>query len=370
MNTVAQHTKMNSDSITRAVINLSALKHNQKVLQQYAPNSQILAVVKANAYGHGMVRIAQTLSGIYALGVARLNEALTLREAGITTPIVLLEGFFHADDLKILVANNLQTVVHSSQQLEAIVNSKLTTALQVWLKLDTGMHRLGFHEHEIDQAYQTLQTSDNVAKPIHLMTHFNCADEIDNDITATQLTCFQTHIQVDSGLNSLANSAATLAWPITHADVIRPGIALYGVSPFEHKSADDFNLQPVMTLQSQLIAIRDHQAGESVGYGASWTAKADTKLGVVAVGYGDGYPRMAPEGTPVLINGRLVPIVGRVSMDMLTVDLGINCQDNVGDNVTLWGEGLPATQVAKHIGTIAYELVTKLTSRVALHYAP
>jgi alanine racemase len=359
---------MNDGSITRAIINLDALKHNQKVLQRYAPNSKILAVIKANAYGHGMVRIAQTLSDIHAFGVARLNEALALRAAGIKKPIVLLEGFFHVDDLPTLVTHNLQTVIHSQQQLDALIASKLTSRLQVWLKLDTGMHRIGFHEEEFDNAYQTLNNSQNVLQPVHLMTHFNCADELQNPITEAQYKRFASHIQPDSGLISLANSAAILAWPNTHADIIRPGIALYGVSPFSDKIADDFNLRPVMTLKSQLIAVRSHQAGESVGYGASWQASRDTKLGVVAVGYGDGYPRMAPEGTPVLVNGRLVPIVGRVSMDMLTVDLGKYSQDQVGDDVILWGEGLPAAQVAKHIGTIAYELVTKLTARVALQY--
>jgi len=359
---------MNSASITRAVINLTALKNNLLVLQQQAPDSQLLAVVKANAYGHGMVRIAQTLSGIHGLGVARLNEAVMLRESGIKTPIVLLEGFFHVDDLEILVKYNLQTVVHSQQQLNAIMASKLKSPLKIWLKLDTGMHRIGFHGNEFDDAYKRLQASDNVLHPINLMTHFNCADEVKNNITASQFTFFKSHIKHDSGLNSVANSAATLAWPETHADIIRPGIALYGISPFADKVASDFNLQPVMTLKSQLIAVREHLAGESVGYGAKWTASKNTTLGVVAVGYGDGYPRMAPEGTPILVNGRLVPIVGRVSMDMLTVDLGIDSADRVGDDVTLWGEGLPATQVANHIGTIAYELVTKLTSRVALQY--
>jgi len=359
---------MNSGSITRAVINLSALQHNQQVLQQQAPNSQMLAVVKANAYGHGMVRIAQTLTGIHALGVARLNEALELRKSGITTPIVLLEGFFHADDLETLVEQNLQTVVHSQQQLDAIVTSKLKKPLQVWLKLDTGMHRIGFHDDAFDKAYEVLKTSGNVLQPINLMTHFNCADELQGSDTAAQFQSFQSHIKEDSGLNSVANSAAVLAWPETHADIIRPGIALYGVSPFVDKIGADFNLQPVMTLKSQLIAVREHKMGESVGYGAKWTAKKDTLLGVVAVGYGDGYPRMAPEGTPVLVNGRLVPIVGCVSMDMLTVDLGADSNDQAGDDVTLWGEGLPATKVANHIGTIAYELVTKLTARVALQY--
>lgn len=368
MNTRVLHIKMNSGSITRAVINLTALQHNQQVLQQHAPDSQMLAVVKADAYGHGMVRVAQTLSGICGLGVARLNEAIMLRESGIDTPIVLLEGFFHADDLPTLVKHNLQTVVHSQQQLDAIVASQLQTPLKVWLKLDSGMHRLGFHDHQFDDAYQQLQASPNVSADINLMTHFHCADELDNEITALQYQRFQSHIQPDSGLTSVSNSAAVLAWPSIHSDIIRPGIALYGVSPFSDKLAAELNLQPVMTLKSQLIAVREHKAGESVGYGAQWTAKQDTKLGVVAVGYGDGYPRMAPEGTPILVNGRIVPIVGRVSMDMLTVDLGLQCLDQVGDDVILLGEGLPASEVAKHIGTIGYELVTKLTSRVALQY--
>ena len=229
---------MNSTSITRALINLSALQHNQQVLKTYAPESQILAVVKANAYGHGMVEIAQALTGIHALGVARLNEALLLRNAGITTPIVLLEGFFHADDLKTLVANNLQTVIHSEQQLNDIINCQLETPLQVWLKLDTGMHRLGFHEQQFDLAYQRLTNSNNVLKPINLITHFNCADELDNNATMAQCAVFNKHIKSDSGLNSLANSAATLAWPGKHMPIlVRPGIALYGVSPFADKFA-------------------------------------------------------------------------------------------------------------------------------------
>lgn len=354
--------------ITRAVINLKNLQHNLQILQHKAPNSKVLAVVKANAYGHGMVEIAKVLNDIFAFGVARLNEALILREAGVTKPIVLLEGFFDSKDLHTLVNHDLQTVIHSQEQVQALVNSKLSKPLKVWLKLDCGMHRLGFFPKQFNENYQKLKNSTNVQQPINLITHFNCSDKTDNPLTAQQTTLFNSLIKKESGLNSLANSAAILAWPQTHADIIRPGLALYGVSPIENKEAQTFNLKAVMTLKSRLIAVRPHQAGESIGYGAFWTAKKDTKIGVVAVGYGDGYPRMAPEGTPVLVNGRIVPIVGRVSMDMLTVDLGLNSNDKVGDDVTLWGDGLPASDVAKHIGTIAYELVTKLTSRVALLY--
>lgn len=354
--------------ITYAVINLHALQQNLSVLHKTAPQSRVLAVVKANAYGHGIVKVAQTLKDVYAFGVARLNEALLLRDAGIKKTIVLLEGFFSNSELQELVDQDLQSVIHSQQQVDALLNADLTKPLQIWLKLDTGMHRLGFLPEQFDAVYLQLKNCKNVQQPINLMTHFNCADQLDDPITGVQIALFKTHIKESSGLNSLASSAATLAWPSAHCDIIRPGIALYGISPFSDKNAADFQLTPVMTLKSRLIAVHCHKAGESVGYGASWTATEDTKLGVVAIGYGDGYPRMAPQGTPVLVNGRLVPIVGRVSMDMLTVDLGINSSECVDDEVTLWGDGLPAEQVAQHIGTIAYELVTKLTARVALQY--
>ena len=353
---------------TYAVIDLNALQHNLQVLQERAPDSKILAVVKANAYGHGMVKVAKTLKNVYGFAVARLNEALTLRAAGISKPLVLLEGFFENSDLPTLVEQNLQAVIHSQQQVAALLSADLPSPLQIWLKLDSGMHRLGFSAEQFDAVYQQLSNCRNIRQPINLITHFNCADELDNPITGEQINLFKAHIKKDSGLNSLASSAATLAWPDAHFDMIRPGIALYGVSPFADKDAQQFNLKPVMTLKSRLIAVREHKAQQSVGYGATWTAQQDTKLGVVAIGYGDGYPRMAPEGTPVLVNGRLVPLVGRVSMDMLSVDLGLDCTDKVGDAVTLWGEGLPATQVANHIGTISYELMTKLTARVALQY--
>ncbi|HEY7865227.1 MAG TPA: alanine racemase [Psychromonas sp.] len=353
---------------THAVINLKALQHNLQVLQKTAPMSKIIAVIKADAYGHGMVKVAQTLKHVHAFGVARLSEALKLRAAGIDNPIILLEGFFKDCDLTTLAATDLQSVVHSQEQVAAIIQAKLPHPLKIWLKLDTGMHRLGFHPEQFDAVYKQLNNSDNVQKPINLITHFHCAEQVDNHATAQQLALFKKHIQADSGLKSLANSAAVFAWPEAHFDVIRPGITLYGMSPFADRLAQDLQLRPVMTLKSSLIAIREHKAGDSVGYGANWTAQEDTRLGVVAVGYGDGYPRLAPQGTPVLVNGRIVPIVGRVSMDMLTVDLGLHSQDKVGDDVTLWGEGLPAESVAQKIGTIAYELVTKLTSRVTLHY--
>ena len=352
-------------NIVRAIIDLNALKDNLAILQKVAPNSKVLAVIKANAYGHGMIKVAEALDNIYAVGVARINEAVFLRNKGIKKEILLLEGFFHPQDLSTLVEHNLQTVVHCAEQVDALQNATLKKPLKIWLKLDIGMHRLGFHPEEFNDTLKKLIDCPNIEKPINIIGHFNCADDIENPVTHKQIALFKTHINKDIGLASLANSAGILAWPDSHHDIIRPGIALYGVSPFDEKVPE---LKPVMTLKSKLIAVRKHKAGESVGYGANWTSSKDTTLGVVAIGYGDGYPRTAPEGTPVLINGRIVPVVGRVSMDMMTVDLGADCKDKVGDDVTLWGEGLPVNNVAKHIGTLGYELITKLTVRVELQY--
>ncbi|MFO6423782.1 alanine racemase [Motilimonas sp. KMU-193] len=350
-----------------AVINLNALRNNLNQLRQMAPQAKVLAVVKANAYGHGLVPIAHAIDAD-AFGVARIEEALALRSGGIVKPIVLLEGFFNASDLPILVANNIQTAVHNIEQLNALEQACLESPVKVWLKVDTGMHRLGVHPEEFEQSMARLQACAQVSQPINVMTHFSCADEPERPETAAQIGLFEQLTQSVIGYKSMANSAGVMAWPKAHGDLIRPGIALYGVSPFEQGDASDYALVPVMTLTSSLIAVRTHRAGEPVGYGGVWRSDRDTKLGVVAIGYGDGYPRNAPTGTPVYINGRIVPVVGRVSMDMMTVDLGPDAMDRVGDEVILWGEQLPVEQVARAIGTIAYELVTKLTSRVPLSF--
>ncbi|MGB0894907.1 MAG: alanine racemase [Parashewanella sp.] len=350
----------------RAEVSCRALQMNLARLKQIAPQSKVMAVVKANGYGHGLLNVANCLSDADGFGLARLQEALMLRNGGISQKLLLLEGVFHAKELPLLVEHKIETVVHHESQLEMLEQAKLITPVTVWLKLDSGMHRLGFLPDEFHHVYQRLLACDNVAKPIHLMTHFACSDEPDNPLTAQQTQLFSSLTTELAGETSLANSAATLYWKQAHGDWIRPGIALYGVSPVIGDLGQRHQLTPAMALKSELIAVRQHKAGESVGYGAYWTAKQDTQLGVVAIGYGDGYPRNAPEGTPVLINGRRVPIVGRVSMDMLTVDLGADAQDKVGDEATLWGKDLPVEEVAECIGTIAYELVTKLTPRVSV----
>ncbi|MGY0157289.1 alanine racemase [Edwardsiella tarda] len=353
-----------------ALIDRRALRHNFQQIRTFAPHSRLIAVVKANAYGHGLLETANTLHQADCYGVARIGEALMLRSGGIVKPILLLEGFFSASDLPVLVANNIETAVHSEEQLQALEQAQLERPVKVWMKLDTGMHRLGVRPEQAEAFYQRLCACPNVAQPVNFMSHFSRADEPQCGRTEAQMACFDAFVQGKPGDQSIAASGGILLWPQSHRDMVRPGIILYGVSPQADLAlaADHYGLQPAMTLQSSLIAVREHKAGEPVGYGGTWVAECDTRLGVVAIGYGDGYPRSAPSGTPVLINGREVPIVGRVSMDMISVDLGPQAQDRVGDKVIMWGPGLPVEKVAACTGISAYELITKLTSRVAMEY--
>lgn len=350
----------------RAEISSSALQNNLAMLRKQASASQVMAVVKANGYGHGLLNVANCLVSADGFGLARLEEALELRAGGVKARLLLLEGFFRSTDLPVLVAHNIDTVVHHESQIEMLEQAKLSKPVTVWLKVDSGMHRLGVTPEQFSNVYKRLLACDNIAKPIHLMTHFACADEPENQYTEVQMAAFNSLTAGLPGFRTLANSAGSLYWPKSQGDWIRPGIALYGVSPVTGDCGANHGLIPAMNLVSRLIAVRDHRADQPVGYGCYWTSKQDTRLGVVAIGYGDGYPRNAPEGTPVWINGRRVPIVGRVSMDMLTVDLGQGAKDKVGDDVLLWGQALPVEEVAERIGTIAYELVTKLTPRVAV----
>ena len=354
--------------IPLATINLEALHHNYLQIKKQTATAQVMVVIKANAYGHGMLEVAQALSNAELFGVARVDEALLLRKAGIITPIIVLEGCFVRQDLALLEKHNLQIVVHSQYQIDQIKKAQLNKPLSVWLKLDTGLHRLGFGPAEINDAAKQLSQSKNVSSPVNFMSHFQFADQAEHQATRQQVELFKLETKGEKGLKSLANSAGLFGNKNTHYDIVRSGIALYGASPFQGKSAESLDLKPVMTLKSELIAVRKQPAGESIGYSGIWTARVKTKIGVVAIGYGDGYPVTAPEGTPVLINGRQVPIVGRVSMDMLTVDLGADSQAKPGDQVILWGDGLPVESIAEHVGTLNYALLTCLTSRVALNY--
>ena len=351
-----------------AKISSQALKHNLQVIKEKAPNSRIIAVVKANAYGHGVVFVSRVLEELAdCFAVARLEEALALRSHGITKPILLLEGFFDEEDLPVIAVNNIETVVHNREQLEALKRAKVPAPIKVWLKIDTGMHRLGVALDEVDFFYQALSQLPQVHEKLGFVSHFSRADELQSDYTEVQLARFLKATENKAGARTIAASGGILFWEASHLDWIRPGIIMYGISPTDTVGAE-FNLIPVMNLTSSLIAVREHKKGEPVGYGGIWKAPADTKIGVVAIGYGDGYPRDVPEGTPVYLNGRIVPIVGRVSMDMLTVDLGTDAQDQVGDEAILWGKELPIETVAKFSGILSYELITKLTPRVLTEY--
>jgi alanine racemase len=259
--------------------------------------------------------------------------------------------------------------VHNEEQLAALEEASLDEPVTVWMKLDTGMHRLGVRPEQAEAFYHRLTQCKNVRQPVNIVSHFARADEPKCGATEKQLAIFNTFCEGKPGQRSIAASGGILLWPQSHFDWVRPGIILYGVSPLEDRSTGaDFGCQPVMSLTSSLIAVREHKAGEPVGYGGTWVSERDTRLGVVAMGYGDGYPRAAPSGTPVLVNGREVPIVGRVAMDMICVDLGPQAQDKAGDPVILWGEGLPVERIAEMTKVSAYELITRLTSRVAMKY--
>ncbi|WP_261816114.1 alanine racemase [Vibrio gallicus] len=359
---------MSNSKAAVACINTDALQHNIQLIHHQAPSSKLLAVVKANGYGHGLLEVAKNAVGTDAYGVARIEEALQLRSGGIVKPILLLEGFYSPDDLPILVTNNIQTVIHCEEQLVALEQAELDGSVVVWLKMDTGMHRLGVRPEQYDEFIERLHNCKNVAKPLRYISHFGCADELDNPITSRQIELFEATTENCQGERSIAASSGILSRPDSHFEWVRPGIIMYGVSPFSHNDASQMGYRPVMTLRSHLIAINELKAGESVGYGANWSTERDTKIGVIAIGYGDGYPRTAPNGTPVFVNGRKVPLAGRVSMDMLTVDLGPDASDEVGDVAVMWGDNLPVEEVARFVGTIAYELVTKLTSRVISIY--
>jgi alanine racemase len=351
----------------RALIDLEALRHNYRLARELT-GAKALAVIKADAYGHGAVRCAQALeSEADGFAVACIEEALALRAAGIQAPVLLLEGFFEASELELIVQHDFWCVVHSLWQLEAIEQASIGKPLQVWLKLDSGMHRVGLHPKDYQGAYQRLLASGKVAK-IVLMSHFARADEPDSSSTAEQVAVFE---QARTGLAaqvSLRNSPAVLGWPNVPSDWVRPGIMLYGATPFEQPVAAAQALQPVMSLESRVISVRELPAGEPVGYGARFISPRPTRVGVVAMGYADGYPRLAPNGTPVLVAGKRSQLIGRVSMDMLCVDLTDVPEAGLGSPVELWGKHVLASDVAIQAGTIPYQIFCNLR-RVPLVYS-
>ncbi len=344
-------------------IDLAALKHNLERVHALAPARSVIAMVKANAYGHGIVRVAHALTLADALGVASLEEGMILRDAGVTQPIVLVEGLFYPEEIDEAAKRHFTLVVHHLPHVEMLEKVKVDKPFNVWLKINTGMHRLGIDPSELGPIYARLMAATSVRKPIGLMTHFAEADMVDGQATAKQLSLFNQVTAKLIGPRSLANSAAIIGWPSAHGDWVRPGLMLYGASPFSNKTGVEHGLQAVMTLWSRLIAITHVKQGGKVGYGGTWQAPEEMVVGVVGVGYGDGYPQFAKNGTPVLVNGIECPLVGRVSMDMLTVDLRKQPHAKIGDPVVLWGEGLPVERVGQCSNTSAYEILTRMTPR-------
>lgn len=348
-------------------LDLQAARHNLGQVRDYAPNSKIMAVIKANAYGHGMIRLAQALEQADAFAVARVDEGVKLRDAGCQHPITVLQGFVCTDELQLLLRHRLDTVIHNPQQIGLLEGLKPQSApLSVWLKMDTGMNRLGFKGEDFKTAYRRLLACPAVKQPINLITHFANADDLLDDKTRRQIELFNQATQDFPGQRSIANSAGIIGWPNVATDWVRPGLMLYGCSPFAGKTGADFGLKPVMSLHSRLIAVKDLAAGETVGYSGTWTCQQPTRLGVISIGYGDGYHRQTQSGAPVLVNGLRVPLIGRVSMDMITVDLNSQPAAKPGDPVTLWGEGLPVEEIARHAATIPYTLLCGITQRVGL----
>jgi alanine racemase len=346
-----------------ATIHAAALKHNLAEVRRHAPASKVLAVIKANAYGHGLLRAAAALSAADGYGLLELEDAVRLREAGVRQPIVLLEGFFDADELPLLARHRLVPVVHCLDQVAALDALPAGARLEVYLKVNTGMNRLGLPPADFAKARDRLRRNPGIAA-VTLMTHFANADDARG--VAWQMECLRRLPDAEALPRSLANSAAVLRYPETHAGWVRPGIMLYGCSPFPEGVGAEVGLRPAMTLESRIIGTQDLRPGDTVGYGGMFRAERPMRIGVVACGYGDGYPRHAPNGTPLSVAGRAAGTVGRVSMDLLCVDLSDIPEARAGARVVLWGEDVPVERVAQAAGTVGYQLLCGITPRVRI----
>jgi alanine racemase len=351
-------------ALIRAIVDTAALRHNLGRVRATAPGSRVLAVIKANAYGHGLVPAAKALAETDGYAVARLEEGLALRAAGLANRILLLEGVFSAEQLAIAAQQRFDLMVHSPEQLEMLEGRAGGEVVSAWIKLDSGMNRLGFRVEQFADAYARLLRVPNVAPDPTLVTHLASADDRRDPRTVEQLRAFAAATAGLGGVRSIANSAGLLAWRDARADWVRPGLMLYGVSPFPSGTGGDLGLRPAMTLQTEVIALKDVHEGETVGYGGAWRAPRRTRMAVVAAGYGDGYPRNVASGTPLLVNGRRAPVIGHVSMDMITVDVTELPGVATGDPVVLWGEGVPVEEIARQAGTIPYELICGVSQRV------
>jgi len=352
--------------LIRAVIDTHALRHNLRTIRERARGARVMAVVKANAYGHGLIPTALALAEADAFAVARLEEGLALRAAGITQPIVLLEGVFAPEHLLEAARHGFDLVVHDPLQIELLEEYSGAARFLIWIKIDTGMNRLGFRPEEFPNALARIQRLQPAPLEIRLLTHLARADESDDTMTREQLARFKN---ATAGLDyavSIANSAGLFGRVQLGCDWVRPGLALYGASPFEERSSSELGLHPVMSLETSVIATRKVATGETVGYGGAWRASHDSVIAIVAAGYGDGIARNLAGGTPVLIDGQRAPLVGRVSMDMIAVDITTLNDIHVGTPAVLWGVGLPVEEIARYAATIPYELLCGVSQRVPL----
>lgn len=350
----------------QATISAAALRANYAAAQRAARGAKVYAVVKANAYGHGLGRAGRALANADGFGIVELEGAVALREAGARQPILLLEGFFEPAELPVLAAHDLAIVVHSQDQLRMLESTKPAKPLDIFFKINTGMNRLGFAVPAVPAMLERLRNT-SAAKSITLMTHFATADGPPGIEEA-----MRRFDEATKGMDlprSLANTAGIFAHPASHADIVRLGIGLYGATPFEDRTAQSLGLVPAMTLESKIIAVQELPAGETIGYGGTFRAERPMRVGIVACGYADGYPRHAPSGTPVLVNGVRAKTAGRVSMDMMMVDLAAVPDARVGSRVVLWGEGLAIDEVAVNAGTVGYELMCAVAPRVPVKEA-
>jgi alanine racemase len=352
-----------------AILSTENLLHNIRVIKNKTHNSKIIAMVKANAYGHGLRSVSLRIAKhVDMLGVASIDEAMALRKININTPILLAEGVFEQSELLLAAVEGFHVVFHEDIQLRWLDNLSSSLPINAWLKVNTGMGRLGFDVDKAKQAYDKLYNNPQVARPIRIMSHLACADEIDHPLNHKQLSQFKHIIKGMDSEYSICNSAGIWNYKDHHYHFVRPGIAIYGASPLNGVSASSLDLKPVMTLQTSLIGVRNMKKGESIGYGARYVCPEDMLVGVIAFGYGDGYPRTAKDGTPILVNNKKCQLIGRISMDIITVDLR-NCKDaKFGDPVILWGEKLPIEEVASFTENISYDLLTGVQNRVKFYW--
>ncbi|NDY94578.1 alanine racemase [Wenzhouxiangella limi] len=354
---------------TLARIEPDAVAHNLAVVRRQAPRSRVMAVVKADAYGHRIDLVLPALEAADMLAVATLDEARAIRRLGNRQPVLLLEGVLDSSDLAVAESLGLELTLHHPDQVEMLARYGHAPTPRLWLKVDSGMHRLGVEPARVAELHGRLKALPGV-KQVNLVSHFASAEDPDDRLVREQIARFDAAVVGLDGEHCLANSAAILEHPDAHRDWVRAGVLLYGISPLPDRTGPDLDLQPAMSLQAELLAINRVPAGESIGYGARFTAERDLRVGVAGIGYGDGYPRSVADGTPVLVGDKLCRVVGRVSMDMVTLDLAACPEARIGDRVVLWGRGLPVETVADGADTIPYELVCRITRRVRYRALP